>query len=102
METHDDRSESVIILGLNVLLKHYQTKCEFETRVPLLRPLFTVIFSMMQKMSLTPQTRNQSVDILYQVFQTDQLAFRKFAEPDTQTGQSWLTFAEKDIIGKIV
>lgn len=42
------------------------------------------------------------VEILYQVFQIDQLAFKKFAEPSAVTGQSWLTLPEKDIIGKIV
>ena len=57
---------------------------------------------MMQNMGLTPQTRNLCVEILYQVFQTDQLSFKKFAEPNAVTGQSWLTLPEKDIIGKIV
>lgn len=36
------------------------------------------------------------------MFQTDPIAFRKFAEPEPATGQSWLTMAEKDIISKVV
>lgn len=56
----------------------------------------------MQNPNLSPQTRNKVVEMMFGVFQADQMAFRQFAAPNPQTGQAWLTLAEKDIIGKIV
>jgi len=93
--------ERAILLLLALALQFYKLKAKLEQRVALLRPVFTFLFTAMQGANLSAQTRNQAVEIFYQLFSADQAAFKKFAEPDAD-GQSWLTLAEKDIVSKVV
>ena len=85
--------EMQVLAALTLISQFYkvQNGLATESRARLLQPLFATLFTVMNAQALSPQTRNATVEHVYQVFTADQDAFKQFAGVDPATGQSWLT-----------